>query len=62
MFKCNTCGKTTKAGEPATRRVVETREKVYPKRSYANDPGGKGCETVYEVVECEACTSLHANS
>ncbi len=29
MFNCNSCGKTSHAGEPAIKRVVETRTKTY---------------------------------
>lgn len=53
MFKCQTCKKQIKPGEGMVRRVVKTRDKIYPSRE--GDPGGKGIEIVEERCECEAC-------
>ncbi len=54
---------------PAVRRVIETREKIYPfrpratefadpktgKRKWLDDPGGIGRETVLEAILCAQC-------
>lgn len=29
MFKCEQCGKITKAGDKQYKKVIETREKIY---------------------------------
>lgn len=59
-FRCAVCNKVSEPDTPAFKKVLETREKVYPYRSYANlnetdDPGGKGVETVKEVTVCKTC-------
>lgn len=57
-YQCQKCRSTQPHGTPSNRVVVETREKVYPPRKQGNgadDPGGKGHETVREMVVCPAC-------
>ena len=56
MFKCEKCGKITKAGEKQYRKVVEIRQKTY----YNIDKCGKeketiGQEIVKELKICEKC-------
>jgi hypothetical protein len=48
MFKCQMCGKTTKAREPMTKIVAEKRDKEYSN-------GGKGWEIVREIAICQSC-------
>ena len=52
-YQCEKCKATQPHGTPSNRIVVETREKVYPRRG--DDPGGKGFETVREMVVCPEC-------
>lgn len=59
MFKCELCGKTTKAGEKQTKKVIETRNKIYSNIL----PNGKekisdGYEIVKEINVCEECARL----
>ena len=70
MFKCAACLKSSKAGEPAVRVAVETRNKVYPAREKAlkrgkgltarwiADPGGVGTEIVREELRHDLCKTL----
>lgn len=67
MFDCGVCGKFSKPGEKAERRVVETRKIVYPFRAAVHpikrqkpkdDPGGTGTAIVKEVLVCPACTTV----
>jgi len=50
-FRCDRCKKQTSKGEPMTKRVVETRERVYP-------GGSRGWEIVREVGLCLQCELL----
>lgn len=54
-YQCEKCKATQPHGTPSNRVVVETRQKVYPSRHDAGDPGGKGFETVREMVVCPDC-------
>lgn len=61
MFRCGICGRQTPKGEPATRRVMETREVSYKARAKANrdgsdDRGGHGREIVRETLACLGCS------
>lgn len=65
-FICGVCRKHSKAGEKPIRVVIETREKIYPRRENANpngntDPGGIGIEIVKEILVCSSCQSNSAN-
>lgn len=63
MYNCHRCGETSKPGEPAIRKVVETRAVEYKERPKAHrvrdrdkkDPGGEGTEIVKEMLVCEPC-------
>lgn len=70
MYRCQICKTVVPPNTPATRLVVETREKEYPttadrgprgKKPRLNryqqpaDIGGKGTEIVREIVVCPAC-------
>jgi len=63
MFNCQSCGKTSKAGEKLTRVVVEERAVTYPPRykedefgkPYCIDNGGEGFEIAEEVDVCPNC-------
>lgn len=46
MFICDKCGKSSLPGAPMTRVVVETRERIPPKR---------GTEIVRELKLCQNC-------
>ena len=57
MFKCEKCGKTTRAGEKQHKKVVETREKTYTNLDiYGNKKTSKGWEIVKEMNICEECS------
>lgn len=71
MFICTNCGQQTRSGEPATKVVLKTRERIYPERPWANryvpskgtwpaDPGGKGTEIVEEGSFCPRCAAAAA--
>ena len=69
MFYCGACKQLTAPREPMTRRVVETRERIYPERtirpvpgqpSRVIDPGGYGHETVREIGVCPRCAESSA--
>lgn len=56
MFKCEICGKITKAGEKQTKKIIETRDVKYSNIL----PNGKekitdGTEIVKEINICEEC-------
>mgnify|MGYP004606900099 CR=1 FL=1 len=56
MFKCELCGKTTKAGEKQTKKIIQTRDVKYSNIL----PNGKekisdGYEIVKEINICEEC-------
>jgi hypothetical protein len=67
MFYCDTCNELSKKGEASFRKVIETREKIYPQRENAfkiiregkvfflNDEGGVGHEIVREITVCQNC-------
>ena len=55
MYICGVCEIQVGPRVPCNITPVETREKVYPARSGANDPGGRGFETVREVHACPSC-------
>lgn len=55
MYICGICGEQTAPSVPSTTIQVEQREKIYPARHGANDPGGSGHETVKEVSACPSC-------
>lgn len=70
MYRCEMCHAVVPPNTPATRLVVETREKEYPTRSdrgarnkkqrfnrfqQPSDIGGKGVEIVREIVVCPIC-------
>ena len=49
-FRCDRCKTATAKGEKMTRRVTETRPRIYPN-------GGRGTEIVREVRLCPRCAS-----
>lgn len=56
MFKCEICGKITKAGEKQTKKIIVTRNVKYSNIL----PNGKekitdGTEIVKEINICEEC-------
>lgn len=56
MFKCEQCGKITKAGEKQNKKVVETRKRIYcyiDKKG--NEKVSEGSEIVKEINICEEC-------
>lgn len=67
MFRCDVCNTLTAPGTPATRVIVETRPRKYPRRHDAflrsvsgkmkrfDDPGGSGQEPVKELICCPVC-------
>ena len=59
MYICQNCGEQSAPRQAAHRVVVETREKIYPYRS-ESDPGGKGFETVKELLVCANCVEEEA--
>ena len=71
MYRCEMCGCVVPAGNPAVKRVVETRERTYPQRDtegrgkpsqrrrrQRGDPGGAGREIVREQLLCAACAAV----
>ena len=60
MYRCQSCNQQSQPSQPAYYVVVETREKTYPPRYEHGDPGGKGIETVKELLVCEACAKVPA--
>jgi rubredoxin len=76
MYRCEVCGEVVDPGIPARKRVVETRDRTYPRRNDAGgrpaepkgqrsqrkgDPGGTGHEIVREQLVCPECAEA-ANS
>lgn len=63
MFKCQICGKITKAGEKQTKKIVETRDKKY---NYIDKHGNKKVSTGFEIVKeiniCEECAKKEENN
>ncbi len=59
MFKCGFCKTQTAPKVPCNIITVEMREKTYPARPSANDPGGSGHETVKEVYACSSCATQY---
>ncbi len=69
MYRCEVCGQLSQPSEPASVVVVETREKIYPRREQAmkrgkgasmrwiEDPGGRGTEIVRQEIRHERCVS-----
>src|SRR5687767_2470751 len=67
VYVCQMCGAEVPSGTSCRRVVVETREKIYPKRDHAirkpgrqrkdwkTDPGGIGREIVRELMVCPSC-------
>ncbi|MEM9187707.1 MAG: hypothetical protein AAGF12_00925 [Myxococcota bacterium] len=63
MFRCASCGEVSKVGAKSAERVVETRARTYPERTYRlrgdrkdrRDPGGNGTEIVRCIRVCRAC-------
>ena len=67
MYRCQKCNQLSKPRELSTLVVVETREKIYPRREQAmqkgrgltrrwiEDPGGVGVETVRTEIRHEGC-------
>lgn len=67
MYRCQKCNQLSQPNEPATIVVVETRNKIYPRREKAmrrgrgknlkwiEDPGGAGVEIVREEIRHEGC-------
>ncbi len=50
MYNCGQCGKTTRPGERANMKVIETRDVTYP-------TGHTGTEIVREIKVCDSCVS-----
>jgi hypothetical protein len=55
MFRCDECKEISKPSEKPVRVVVETRNKIYPMRPQAYDPGGTGTEIVREILVHSTC-------
>lgn len=61
MFICQVCGIQQGHGKKPIKKVVEYRDKVYPKRfadpecKICIDNGGHGREIVKEIDVCEEC-------
>lgn len=72
MYRCQLCGRAVGPRVPARRLVLETRERIYPrrpkskkvwvkkdgkwKRDWEPDYGGVGVETVREAMACPECS------
>ncbi len=58
-YICQKCNKPQPHNTPISRRVVETREIVYPPRYNSRkeciDKGGKGTAIVREIIVCPGC-------
>lgn len=62
MFKCEQCGRITKAGEKQTKKIIETRNKTYINEDRnGNKKKTEGAEIVKEINLCEECASKEAN-
>ena len=58
MFRCEKCGKVTKAGEKQNKKVIRTRNKTYTYTDkHGNEKTSKGKEIVKEINICEECFS-----
>lgn len=57
MFVCQLCKKDSEPHEKPVAVVLETRTKVYPARYTKGDLGGKGFETVKEVLAHAECAA-----
>lgn len=61
MFFCNGCQSASKPREEQTKKIVQTREKVYTRREYYGWNQfdeiviGKGSEIIKEVNLCVPC-------
>ena len=55
MYVCEICNTQTEPNVPCHVIQAETRDKTYPARPGANDPGGSGYETVREIRVCPSC-------
>ena len=67
MYRCELCNRVSRAGERATKVVMERRPTEYPSRSKAqrarsgrrskfqDDPGGAGYEIAKEAMACPTC-------
>jgi hypothetical protein len=59
MFNCGLCNKSSEPGEKAFHVVIQTRDVIYQARQHHDgrrDPGGRGVETVKEVLAHQACS------
>ena len=62
MFKCELCGKITKAGEKQHKKVVKTRDKTYINiDKNGNEKKTTGTEIVKEINICEECAMKEDN-
>lgn len=62
MFKCELCGKITKAGEKQHKKVVQTRNKTYINiDKKGNEKKTTGTEIVKEIRICEKCAMKEDN-
>lgn len=62
MFKCELCGKITKAGEKQTKKIIKTRDKIYSyKDKKGNEKESVGKEIVKEINICEECAKKEEN-
>jgi len=58
MFRCEQCGKITRAGEKQTKKVIETRNKFYINEDkYGNKKKTEGTEIAKEINLCEECAN-----
>lgn len=56
MFKCEKCGKVTRAGEKQHKEIVKIRNKTYNHiDKYGKEKTSKGTEIVKEINICEKC-------
>jgi hypothetical protein len=62
MYRCQVCGKPSKAGVKQHRVVTRTREKLYTNKiddGYKTEyKTSKGYETVSEICVCVACVPM----
>jgi hypothetical protein len=71
MYRCQLCNRVSRAGEAATKVVLERRPTEYPSRGKAqrtrsgrrsrlqDDPGGAGYEIAKEAILCPICAQEH---
>lgn len=60
MFRCGICNEPQPTHSTPTRVVVATRDRQYPPRPWANDPGGFGHEIAKELNICDECNDMVA--